>query len=167
MTIVTEGELEPKRTILFVCTGNSCRSQMAEALLRHVGGDGFLAVSAGSHPAGFVHELAVEAMRRLGVPMIDPRSKSWDEFADAPLDVVITVCDNAAGETCPAWTGGPLTAHWPLTDPSFHNGTEEERIEFAVRVATRLQTKIEGLIGLDWSAASEEIAERLRVLGDL
>ena len=101
-------------------------------------------------PAGFVHQLAVAAMEELDVPMIEPRSKSWDEFADTALDVIITLCDDTAQETCPLWPGTPLTAHWPLPDPSFHSGTEENRLQFALAVAERLRAKIEELIALDF-----------------
>lgn len=156
-----------KRKVLFLCTGNSCRSQMAESLLRHIAGDRFEACSAGSQPAGFIHELATEAMARMNVPISAQRSKSWNEFADIPVDVVITVCDNAAKEICPNWSGSPLTAHWSLPDPSFHPGTAEERTEFALRIANRLRTKIEGLAELDWTLAPEELTERLAFLGEI
>ena len=156
-----------KRKILFLCTGNSCRSQMAEAMLRALGGDRFEALSAGSHPAGFVHGLAIEAMARMDIALDDHESKGWDTYADTPLDLVITVCDSAAGETCPAWPGSPFSAHWPLPDPAYHPGTDEERIEFALRVAQRLRTKIMGLIELDWSAPRAAIEERLRFLGEI
>jgi arsenate reductase len=140
---------------------------MAEAILRHLGGDRFEVSSAGSHPAGFVHPLAIEAMRRLEIPMDDHVSKGWEQFADAPQDVVITVCDEAAKETCPSWTGSPLTPHWSLPDPTYHPGSEEERLEFALRVAQRLRAKIEGLIALDWSKDRVELAGRLQFLGEI
>jgi len=160
------GEL---RKVLFLCTGNACRSQMAEAILCHLGDEKFEAVSAGSHPAGFVHELAIEAMRSLNIPMDEARhvSKSWDEFADDPVAVVITVCDAAAGETCPVWPGGPLRAHWPLPDPVFHFGSDEARLNLALSVAQRLVTKIQGLVDMDWSLDREEIATRLKFLGEI
>jgi len=156
-----------KRKILFLCTGNSCRSQMAEALLRSLGGDRFEALSAGSHPAGFIHGLAIEAMARMNIDLDGHESKSWDTYAETPLDLVITVCDNAAGETCPTWPGSPLTAHWSLPDPAYHPGTDMDRIRFASRVAERLRMKIEGLIELDWSAPRPVIEERLRFLGEI
>lgn len=140
---------------------------MAEAILRHLAGDRFEALSAGSYPAGYVHPLAIEAMGQMNIPMEDPVSKSWDEFANAPVDVVITVCDAAAGETCPTWPGNPITAHWSLPDPAYHLGTEEERVEFALRVAQRLHTKIQGMIDLDWSADREELTKRLQFLGEI
>ena len=159
---------EPRK-VLFLCTGNACRSQMAEAILRHLGGEEFEAHSAGSHPAGFVHELAIEAMRNLNIPMDETRhvSKSWDEFADDPVEVVITVCDAAAGEACPIWPGDPLRAHWPLPDPAFHLGSDGARLNLALSVAQRLVTKIQGLIELDWSQDREEITGRLKFLGEI
>ncbi len=156
-----------KRTILFLCTGNSCRSQMAEAMLRKVGGDKFIAISAGSRPAGYVHDLAIEALRRMNVPLGEAQSKSWDDFENTPIDAVITLCDEAAGETCPVWVGAPVCAHWSLPDPAFYLGDEEERIEFAVRVATRLRLKIEGLVGIDFEGTREAVSERLNQLGDI
>ncbi len=156
-----------KRRILFICTGNSCRSQMAEAILRHLASDRFDALSAGSHPAGFVHPLAIEAMRRLDIALQEQVSKSWDDLADTPVDAVITVCDHAAGEACPVWSGSPVTVNWPLPDPAYHLGTEEERLEFALRIAQRLCTKIEALIELDWSMGRDELTKRLQFLGEI
>ncbi len=140
---------------------------MAEALLRHLGGDRFAAHSAGSHPAGFVHPLAVEAMRKLNVPFEQSTSKSWDEFAHVPMDVVITVCDAAARETCPNWPGDPIKAHWSLPDPVYHLGTDEERLAFAVLVAERVRTKIQAMVDLDWSADRAELQRRLAFLGEI
>ena len=157
---------EIKTKVLFLCTGNCCRSQMAEAILRHLDPVRFEAFSAGSWPAGFVHPLAIAVMQELDVPMVEPRSKSWDEFADTVLDVVITLCDDAARETCPVWPQNPLTAHWSLPDPAFQPGTEEERLEFAIHIAERLRVKIEVLVALDWSRDRAEIAERLASLAE-
>lgn len=134
--------------VLFICTGNCCRSQMAEALLRRLGGDRFDAFSAGSDPAGYVHPVAVEAMRRMGVSMDGQYSKSWTEFADRPLDAIITVCDSAAGRVCPTWPGRPATAHWGLPDPSFAPGTDEDRVHAALAVATQVRNWIEKLVRL-------------------
>jgi len=138
---------------------------MAEALLRSAGRDRFEAHSAGSHPAGFVHDLAIAAMSRLGVPLGEARSKSWDEFVQADFDVVITLCDDAASESCPTWPGAPLKTHWSLPDPAYHPATDEERIEFAVRVAERLRLKIEGLTAIDFGAGRDAAQERLNTLG--
>jgi len=159
---------DPRRIrVLFLCTGNSCRSQMGEAILRHLGGDRFEVFSAGSHPAGFVHPLAIDALAKLGVPITDGGSKSWNEFAETSMDVVITVCDAAAGEPCPVWVGAPLTAHWSLPDPVFQLGTDEERLAFTLRVAERLRAKIQGLVDLDWSSKPEQLRRRLEFLGEI
>ena len=142
--------------VLFICTGNCCRSQMAEALLRHLGGKRFLAFSAGSHPAGYVHALTVEAMRRMGISTQGQYSKSWNEFADERMDIIITVCDSAASEVCPTWPGRPATAHWSLPDPSSVPGTPDERIEAAMVVARLARRWIEGLIALPLDEMYEE-----------
>lgn len=121
--------------VLFLCTGNSARSIMAECLLNHWARGRYRALSAGSHPKGRVHPFTIELLQKLKLPTGDLRSKSWDEFAqpDAPqLDFVFTVCDQAAGEVCPVWPGQPITAHWGFPDPAAFGGSEaEKRIVFA------------------------------------
>jgi protein-tyrosine-phosphatase len=121
--------------VLFICTGNSARSILAEAILNREGQGRFRAFSAGSHPKGAVHDYALDLLRRMNHPVAGMRSKDWNEFAasDAPkLDFAFTVCDNAAGEVCPVWPGQPMTAHWGLPDPAAVEGSEaEKRAAFA------------------------------------
>ena len=121
--------------VLFLCTGNSARSIMAEAILNREGRRHFRAYSAGSQPAGRVHPYTLDLLRKLSFDVSGLRSKSWHEFSGpgaTPLDFVFTVCDNAAGETCPFWPGQPMTAHWGLPDPAAATGTDAEvRFAFA------------------------------------
>jgi arsenate reductase len=104
--------------ILVLCTGNSCRSIMLEAILNHYGAGRVRAVSAGSHPAGYVHPLSLETLAQHGIVPENPKSQSWDEFTNHPLDMVITVCNDAAWETCPVFMGAPLHLHWGVPDPA-------------------------------------------------
>jgi protein-tyrosine-phosphatase len=131
--------------VLFLCTGNSARSILAESLVNHWGRGKFRGFSAGSHPKGQVHPLAVELLHRMNLPTEGLRSKSWDEFAapGAPsLDFIFTVCDNAAGEVCPVWPGKPMTAHWGIADPAAVEGTGAEKA-FAFRKAFKeMETRI-------------------------
>ena len=137
--------------ILFLCTGNSARSIMAEVILTHLGGARFTASSAGSHLQGTVHPLALETLQSMGLPVDGLRSKSWQEFArpDAPpLDIIVTVCDAAAGEVCPLWPGKPITAHWGVEDPAAFQGTEDaQRVKFR-EVALILRRRIEQFLCL-------------------
>jgi arsenate reductase len=126
--------------VLFLCTGNSARSIIAEVLLSQWGRGRFRAFSAGSHPKGAVHPIALELLKHMNFPTDGLRSKSWDEFASPgaePLDFVFTVCDNAAQEVCPYWPGQPMTAHWGVADPAVVEGTETEKW-VAFREALRL-----------------------------
>ena len=116
--------------VLFLCTGNSARSIMAEALINQWGRRKFRGFSAGSHPKGAVHPIALQLLQRMNLATEGLRSKSWDEFAApgaAPLDFVFTVCDNAANEVCPYWPGQPMTAHWGVPDPAAVEGSEKEK----------------------------------------
>jgi protein-tyrosine-phosphatase len=132
--------------VLFLCTGNSARSILAEAQLNAIGQDRFKAFSAGSFPHGTVHPLTLEVLSATGISTVGLRSKSWDEFA-APgspqIDFVFTVCDQAAGEQCPFWPGNPSTAHWGVPDPAAVQGTDEEIRKAFRAAATTLRRRIE------------------------
>lgn len=155
--------------VLFLCTGNSARSVMAEALMNRLGEGRFRAFSAGSYPKGQVNPHVKRVVESLGYALSDFRSKSWDEFAtaDAPqMDFVFTVCDDAAGEVCPIWPGKPATAHWGIPDPAAATGTEAE-IELAfVEAARRLRNRIELLIALPVEKLDHlSLQARLREIG--
>ena len=153
--------------VLFLCTGNSARSIMAEALLNHDGAGRFKAYSAGSFPKGAVHPMAIEVLRGLGFPHEGYRSKSWDEFAadGAPVfDFIFTVCDNAAGETCPIWPGHPMTAHWGIEDPAAIEG--EGQHEAFVQALRYLRRRIELFLALPLSAIDDlALKAKLREIG--
>ena len=137
--------------VLFLCTHNSARSVMAEALLNTIGRESFQAFSAGSMPSGRVNPFAVEMARTIGYLTDDIRSKSWDEYAlpDAPkMDIIITVCDDAAGETCPIWPGHPATAHWGFPDPSKTEGSDDDKRRAFGKVFHDIRRRIELLVNL-------------------
>jgi arsenate reductase len=152
--------------VLFVCTGNSARSIMAEGLLNQLARGRFVAYSAGSHPSGSVNPFALSTLRTLHIPADGFRSKNWEEFAEpgAPaLDFVFTVCDNAAGEMCPVWPGQPMTAHWGVPDPAAFEGTDEEKARVFMSTAVTLKRRIELMLSLpikslDSMAIKREIA---------
>jgi len=134
--------------VLFLCTGNSARSVLSEAILNHAGAGRFRAYSAGSQPTGRVNPYAIELLNRMGLPTQGLRSKSWDEFAapGAPqIDFIFTVCDNAAGEVCPIWPGRPMTAHWGIPDPAAVEGSDLDRTN-AFRDAYRVLERRIGLL---------------------
>ena len=137
--------------VLFLCTHNSARSVMAEALLNTIGREHFQAFSAGSMPSGRVNPFAIEMARTIGYLTEDIRSKSWDEFAlyDAPkMDIIITVCDDAAGEVCPIWPGHPATAHWGFPDPSKTQGSDDDKRRAFGKVFHDIRRRIELLVSL-------------------
>ena len=139
------------KNVLFVCTGNSARSILAEGLLNQLARGKFTAYSAGSHPKGAVHPLALKTLESLRMPTDGLRSKNWDEFAKpgAPeLHFVFTVCDKAAGEMCPVWPGQPITAHWGVSDPSDVEGDEATRLKAFFDTAMVLKRRIELLLAL-------------------
>jgi arsenate reductase len=137
--------------VLFLCTANSARSILAEVLLSHLGRGRFRAFSAGSHPGGRVNPLAIQTLKDAGLDTSGLRSKSWDEFATPNalhMDLILTVCDNAAGEVCPIWPGRPITAHWGVADPASVEGTEAEQLRAFKDAAAILRRRIEYLINL-------------------
>ena len=141
--------------VLFLCTGNSARSILAEAILGRLGRGRFRPHSAGSHPTGRVNPRALEVLSERGYAVSHLRSKSWQEFSgpDAPeLDLVFTVCDDAAGESCPIWPGRPITAHWGLPDPAAVEGSAEEQRQAFRRTYVILERRIELFTNLDFDA---------------
>ena len=137
--------------VLFICTGNSARSILAEGILNELGKGKFRAFSAGSQPKGEVHPQALATLKRLHMPDTGYRSKSWDEFvaSQAPVfDFIFTVCDNAAGEVCLLWPGNPVSAHWGLPDPAAVTGTEEQQVKAFRDTAMMLRRRIELLLSL-------------------
>lgn len=141
--------------VLFLCTGNSARSILAEAQLNALGRGRFRAWSAGSHPAGKINPYSLEFLKTIGLPTDGLRSKSWDEFAapGAPvMDYVLTVCDDAAGEQCPYWPGQPVSAHWGVPDPAAVEGSDEEKRQAFKAAAATLRRRIELLVALPTSS---------------
>lgn len=155
--------------ILVLCTGNSARSIMGEALFNILGAGRFRAFSAGSHPAGRVNPFAIEQVRALGYPVEQLRSKSWDEFAGpgAPeMDFVITVCDNAAGEICPVWPGHPVTAHWGFPDPAAVEGSDDDKRVAFVRTLHQIRNRVQLFLALPVETLDRMALEsRVRAIG--
>jgi len=148
--------------VLFLCTGNSARSILGEALLNQLGRSRFRGFSAGSHPTGKVHPLALELLVKKGISITGLSSKSWDGFADGDspaMDMVITVCDNAAGEVCPIWPGAPLAAHWGFPDPAAAENEDAKRLVFGF-VFERLVEHITQLMKIDFENLSPEAAKK-------
>ena len=159
----------PPCNVLFLCTGNSARSILAEAILREAGGGRFASWSAGSHPTGRVHPMALAMLESLRIPTDGLRSKSWDELArpGAPaMDIVITVCDNAAHEVCPVWPGQPVTAHWGVSDPAAATGDEVTVRGAFAETARLLSRRIRLLTGLPLANLDRaSLQTRLREIG--
>ena len=159
----------PAYNVLFLCTGNSARSILAESLVNHWGRGRFRGLSAGSHPKGAVHPIAIELLQQMRMPTDGLRSKSWDEFASAvaePLDFVFTVCDNAAGEVCPYWPGQPVTGHWGVPDPAAVEGSQSQQWA-AFREAFRLlENRIKLFTNLPFATLDRvKLKERLDAIG--
>ncbi len=155
--------------VLFLCTGNTARSILAELILRKDGRQHFRAFSAGSQPKGRVNPFAIKVLKSLDYPTEDLRSKSWEEFArsDAPvMDSVFTVCDNAAGESCPVWPGQPMTAHWGIEDPAAVGGTDIEKEAAFVAAFRYLKNRIGTFISLPLRSIDKlSLGTRLRDIG--
>jgi arsenate reductase len=157
--------------VLFLCTGNSARSVIAESILNRIGAGRFRAYSAGSHPKGAVHPLALKVLEDDGYPTEGLPSKPWDEFARAgapALDFVYTVCDNAAGEVCPFWPGQPMTAHWGIEDPARVEGTDLEKEAAFVRAFRYLKNRISVFANLPIASLdSLALGRKLRDIGEM
>jgi protein-tyrosine-phosphatase len=155
--------------VLFLCTGNSARSILAESILRKEGRQHFRSFSAGSQPKGAVNPFAIRVLESLDYPTADLRSKSWEEFAraDAPvMDFVFTVCDNAAGETCPVWPGQPMTAHWGIEDPAEVKGTDIEKEAAFVAAFRYLKNRIAAFTSLPLASIDRlSLGTKLRDIG--
>ncbi len=149
--------------VLFLCTGNSARSIMAECSISRWGKGRFRGFSAGSHPKGTIHPMALDLLKRLNFDTAGLRSKSWDEFAgpdSPPLDFVFTLCDQAAAEQCPVWPGQPMTAHWGAADPAAFAGTEDETRRFFFRIYNELDNRIKIFTNLPIGALDRLALER-------
>lgn len=159
------------RNVLFLCTENSARSILAEAILRQDGAGRFTAFSAGSHPSGIVRPLALQTLQAHGYPVAGLRSKSWESFAgpgSAPMHFVITVCDNAKGEVCPIWPGNPASAHWGIEDPAAVEGPETAQ-RTAFEAAFRfIKARMDRLLALPLLSMSDaEIRDAMREIGEI
>lgn len=153
----------PVSRVLFLCTGNSCRSILAECILNRLGRGRFMAFSAGSRPAGHVHPMALELLASLGYAAGELRSKSWDEFnaEGAPgMDFVVTVCDQAAGEVCPLWSGAPMIVHWGFPDPAKYVGEEDETRAFFRAVYDDIHLLLEAFVALPLATLSAPALKR-------
>ncbi len=156
-----------KTKILVLCTGNSCRSIMFEAAINHYAGDKFEAFSAGSFPAGYVHPLAIKTLQKHGISTTNLRSKSWGEFKNERFDIVITVCDNAANESCPLFLGNFIKVHLGLEDPAKFTGSSEEVEAEFERIFSIIEKRIKALSGVDLSLSKEELISKFNKIAKL
>jgi protein-tyrosine-phosphatase len=165
--------MAPKKTynVLFLCTGNSARSVMAEAAMNRWGAGTFRAFSAGSYPTGQVNPMTLRLLESLNYRTDGFRSKSWDEFSGpgAPeLDFVFTVCDNAAGEVCPIWPGQPMTAHWGVEDPAAFVGPDDKKLQYFKKIYLKLESRIKIFTSLRFEALDRlSLQNRLREIGEM
>jgi arsenate reductase len=161
--------MQGQYNVLFVCTGNSARSILAEAITNHLGKGQFHGYSAGSHPKGFIYPQTLEVLQAVDLPTAALRSKSWEEFTrpGAPeMDFVITVCDQVAGEVCPAWPGAPITAHWSIPDPAKAVGDSETTYKAFLLARSLLQQRISLLLNLRMEALDRlALSSRLAAMG--
>ncbi len=154
--------------VFIICTGNSCRSVMGEALFNHLGQGGIQAFSAGSHPIGRINTGALATLKRHGLPTEGYQSQSWEDFEDQPMDVVITVCDNAAGETCPVYLSKTVQVHWGVSDPGHVGGTEAEKIAAFDKTFGILRLRVEKMLVLPLETMSpEQLTADLNAIGKL
>jgi arsenate reductase len=165
ITIIPNINIMTKHRILFLCTGNSCRSQMAEGIMNKLAGDRFESYSAGSNPRGYVHPVAIEVMREMGIDISNNVSKSLDQYLGQHWDFIITVCDNAR-EACPVFPGQHLTAHWGFDDPAEFVGSEEETLHVFQETAMDIEERIRLFLALPEEQLSRlEYHEAVKALG--
>ena len=154
--------------VFVICTGNSCRSVMGEALFNHLGEGRIKAFSAGSHPIGSINKGALATLKRHGLPTEGYKSQSWEGFEGQPMDIVITVCDNAAGETCPAYMTRAVHAHWGVSDPGHVKGTDEEIIAVFDKAYRTLELRINQMLALPLEKMDpNELSDELNEIGKL
>jgi len=153
--------------VFVICTGNSCRSVLGEALFNHLGAGRVQAFSAGSHPKGKIKPAALSTLQRHGLITQELKSQSWNEFADQPMDIVITVCDNAAGESCPVYLNNAIKVHWGLAEPSNIQGPEDEIIAALEQTYKILEQRIKKMLSLSLESMSpEQLSTELNALAD-
>jgi arsenate reductase len=158
--------MNPPFRVLWICTANACRSQIAEAVLRHLGGERFVSRSAGVNPVGWIHPLAQAGLASLGIPLGDQRSKSCQEVLAIAHDIIITVCDAAACQIPSGWQGNPIIVHWSLPDPVMHPGTEEDRRAAAVAAAHTVRDWIERFVSLPLETMDrDQVRAELQAIG--